>query len=217
MKPYYEDKFCTIYHGDCRELLPSLPPIDLVLSDPPYGVQWDTNGGRFSGGSSSSKSKRGSGKDWGKPIVGDDQQFDPAPFLSFPYVILFGFNNYCQHLGPGTVLVWLKRNDDAFGSFLSDAELAWMKGGSGVYCVRDLSLAGEANYRAHPTQKPLPLMRWCIGKSKATGTILDPFMGSGTTLRAAKDLGRRSIGIEIEEKFCEVAAKRLRQEVLEFG
>jgi DNA modification methylase len=70
--------------------------------------------------------------------------------------------------------------------------------------------------RQHPTQKPLDLMRWCIGLEPNIQTILDPFMGSGTTLRAAKDLGRKAIGIELEERYCEIAAKRLAQEVLNF-
>jgi len=215
-KPYYQDDYVTLYHADCRKVLPLLEPVDLVLTDPPYGISWNTNSKRFSGGNKNSKSKRGVGRDWGTSIVGDDKEFDPTPFLSYPHVILFGFNNYLSKLPRGSVLVWIKRNDAAFNSFLSDAEIAWQKGGSGVYCYRDLSLAAEANFRLHPTQKPLPLMKWCIKRSKATGIILDPFMGSGTTLRAAKDLGRKAIGIEIEEKYCEVAANRLRQEVLGF-
>jgi site-specific DNA-methyltransferase (adenine-specific) len=117
-------------------------------------------------------------------------------------------------LPAGTCLVWLKRYDEAFGSFLSDAETAWMSKGRGVYCRRDLSNNAIANERVHPTQKPVSLMRWCIEFFPHARTILDPFMGSGTTLRAAKDLGRKAIGIEIEERYCEIAAKRLSQMAL---
>ena len=214
MKPYYEENGITIYHGDCREILPSLPKVDLVLTDPPYGMNNNTDSSRFSGGDDESISRRGVGGRFNAPIIGDDKPFDPIPFLNYPKVILFGSNHFSQKLPTGSTLVWIKRNDAAFGTFLSDAELAWMKGGHGVYCFRDFSLMADARNRFHPNQKPIPLIQWCIEKSKADGVILDPFMGSGTTLRAAKDLGRPAIGIEIEEKYCEIAVKRLRQEVL---
>lgn len=213
MKPYFTDSTgtITIWHGDCREILPILKA-DVVVSDVPYGMNWNVDTSRFSGGSQ--EARRG-GTNSRLAVKDDDQPFDPSPFLGFDEVILFGCNHFAARLPVGTTLVWIKRNDEAFGSFLSDAELAWMKGGHGVYCYRDTSMAGEARTRAHPTQKPLPLMRWCI--KKTTGdTILDPFMGSGTTLRAAKDLGRKAIGIEIEERYCEIAAKRLAQEVFSF-
>ena len=217
-KPYYDDgKGIQIYNGDCREILPSLPPVDLVLTDPPYGMNNNPDSSRFSGGSSESKDRRGIGGRHKEPIVGDDQPFNPSAFIEFEKVILWGSNHFSRHLPVGTTLVWIKRLDGAFGSFLSDAEVAWMKGGCGVYCFRDTSLMSEARDRVHPNQKPLSLIHWCIEKSKvATGTILDPFMGSGTALRAAKDLGRKAIGIEIEEKYCEIAAKRLSQEVFNF-
>ena len=217
MKPYFTDSTGTIqiFHGDCREILP-LVKADVVVSDVPYGMNWNVDTSRFSGGSQESKARRGEGRTDRLSVQADDQPFDPSPFLGFDEVILFGCNHFAARLPVGTTLVWIKRNDDAFGSFLSDAELAWMKGGHGVYCFRDTSMAGEARTRAHPTQKPLPLMRWCIEKTTGS-TILDPFMGSGTTLRAAKDLGRRAIGIEIEERYCEIAAKRLQQEVLAFN
>lgn len=215
MKPYYDHKGITIYHGDCRDILPHMPKVDLVLTDPPYGMNNNTNSGRFSGGSQQSISKRGIGGKFKDKIIGDDEHFNPEPWIYFPRVILFGANHYLDKLFPGTTLVWIKRLDSAFGSFLSDAEIAWMKGGCGVYCWRDTSMNRLALQRIHPSQKPIGLMKWCIEKSKSThGTILDPFMGSGTTLRAAKDLGRKAIGIEIEEKYCEMAAKRLGQEVL---
>lgn len=216
MKPYFTDSTGTIviYHGDCREILPSLKA-DVVVTDPPYGMNWNVDTSRFSGGNSDSVFRRGGGRSDRAAVHADDEPFDPSPFLSFDEAILFGCNHFAARLPVGTTLVWIKRFDEGFGSFLSDAELAWMKGGHGVYCYRDTSMSGEARTRAHPTQKPLPLMRWCIEKTTG-GTILDPFMGSGTTLRAAKDLGRRAIGIEIEERYCEIAAKRLQQEVLPF-
>jgi len=196
-----------LYLGDCLEILPTLGKVDCVVTDPPYGMNWDTNSSRFSGGHRDSVSRRGQGRnDWGS-IAADDRPFDPSPWLSFPNVILWGANHYAARLPVGTTLVWIKRLDGAFGSFLSDAEVAWMKGGYGVYCRRDLSMMAEARRRQHPSQKPIGLMEWCV--EKTGGTILDPFMGSGTTLVAAAKLGRRSIGIEIEPKYFDIACKRI--------
>jgi len=144
--------------------------------------------------------------------LNDDRPFDPAPFLSFDHVTLFGSNHFGARLPVGTTLVWLKRLDGGFGSFLSDAEVAWEKGGHGVYCFRDTSLTAETRYRAHPTQKPLPLMRWCIERHGPNAqTILDPFMGSGTTGVAALQLGRRFIGIELDPGYFDIACKRVRE------
>lgn len=216
MKPYYEDTRAgiTIYHGNALDVLPIYPPADLVLTDPPYGMKNNVDSRRFSGGKPENDKRRGNkGGRFREMIVGDDKPFDPTPFLGYKNVILWGMNHYASKLPVGTTLVWIKRSDEAFGTFLSDAELAWMKGGCGVYCFRDFSMKAEERYRVHPNQKPLPLFKWCIEKTDAE-TILDPFMGSGTTLRAAKDLGRKAIGIEIEEKYCEIAVKRLAQEVL---
>jgi site-specific DNA-methyltransferase (adenine-specific) len=206
--PYYTDDLVTIYHGDNREW--TVPPgmADALVSDPPYGMGWETDLSRFSGGAQ--KVKRG--QNWGSQIAGDDEPFDPSRWLDYPEVILWGANHFGRHLPVGTTLVWIKRYDAAFGSFLSDAEVAWMKGGHGVYCFRETGYKGNEE-RYHPTQKPLALMRWCVGKTTAS-TIVDPFMGSGSTLVAAKSLGRRAIGIEIEEKYCEIAAMRCSQEVL---
>lgn len=215
-KPYYEENGIVIYHGDCRDILPHLPKVDLVLTDPPYGMKNNVDSRRFSGGKPENVKRRGNkGGRFREMIFGDDKPFDPASFLIFDDCILWGCNHFGQKLPVGTTLVWIKRNDSAFGTFLSDAELAWMKGGCGVYCFRDFSMKSEERDRLHPNQKPIPLFKWCIEKTDA-GIILDPFMGSGTTLRAAKDLGRKAIGIEIEEKYCEIAVKRLRQEVFNF-
>ncbi len=217
LQPFYEDEWVTIYHGDCREILPSIPRADLMLTDPPYGIDLDTDNSRFSGGTAGNMAKRGNGvgSAGGKPIANDSEPFDPSFLLPFAaHHIIWGWHNYPDKLPRGTALVWLKRYDEAFGSFLSDAETAWMSKGHGVYCRRDLSNNGIALHREHPTQKPLSLMRWCLDFFPHAKTIIDPFMGSGTTLRAAKDEGRRSIGIELEERYCEIAAKRCAQEVL---
>jgi len=94
---------------------------------------------------------------------------------------------------------------------LAEAELAWTTRDN---VIRVFDCRRSDPDREHPTQKPLDLMRWCLGFFPEAQTVLDPFMGSGTTLRAAKDLGRKAIGIEIEERYCEIAAKRMAQEVL---
>ena len=217
MTPYYERDGITIYHGDCRDILPTLPPVDLVLTDPPYGIGVDTDNSRFSGGTAGNMAKRGNGigSANGQPIIGDDQPFDPSFLVRIgKHQIIWGWHNFPDKLPAGACLIWLKRYDEAFGTFLSDAETAWMSKGHGVYCCRDLSNNAIANERVHPTQKPISLMRWCMEFFPDAQTILDPFMGSGTTLRAAKDLGRKAIGIEIEEKYCAIAAQRLAQEVL---
>jgi site-specific DNA-methyltransferase (adenine-specific) len=205
--PYYQDDLVTIYHGDCREWTGEA---DSVVSDPPYGMAWDN---RITGGRNGSN-PGGRTRLYDRPIHGDEGPFDPAPWLSYSEVILWGANHYGQRLPVGTMLVWIKKVDTAFQTFLSDAEIAWEKGGHGVYCYRDTAYRAEkaGQSTAHPTQKPVGLMRWCI--ERTTGVILDPFMGSGTTLVAAKSLGRRSIGIEIEERYCEIAATRCSQEVL---
>lgn len=200
---------CRLINADCREVLPLLPKVDAVVTDPPYGMAWDTDSSRFSGGERVNRTKRSGGRsDWGS-VKGDAEKFDPSPWLEFPQVILWGCNHYAQRLPVGTTLVWLKRFDAAFGSFLSDAEIAWMKGGHGVYCRRDLSMnhATGTMQRVHPTQKPVGLMQWCI--EKTTGVVLDPFMGSGTTGVACVKLGRRFIGVEIEPKYFDIACRRI--------
>ena len=197
-----------LFQGDCLEILPKLTGIDAIVGDPPYGGDFDTDYTRFTMGPNGH----------GKPslrnhdaVIGDDQPFDPSPWLGFKKVILWGSNHFAQRLPVGTTLVWIKRFDGGFGSFLSDAELAWMKGGHGVYCQRDTSLFAETRNRLHATQKPVDLMKWCIGllNLPVGATILDPYMGSGTTGVAALQLGYNFIGIEIAEHYFKVARKRI--------
>ena len=216
------DRPVTVVEGDCLEMVPALlaAGVAAVVSDPPYGMNWNTDSTRFTGGNRAAT--RGDGRDnWGA-VRNDAVPFDPRPWIEFPKVVLFGANHYAARLPVGTTLVWVKKADHLFGTFLSDAEIAWMKGGHGVYCFRKqfpppsrMAESGDGRC-AHPTQKPVDLMRWCIRRLKLPhgSLILDPFAGSGTTGEAAKIMGKRAVLIEREERYCEVAARRLAQDVL---
>jgi len=214
---YYEDESAKIYLADCRDVLPQLESVDLVLTDPPYGINLNTDNSRFSGGNVASVVRRGNGRGTanGEAVINDSRPFDPSFLLSYgKSQVIWGWNHYPDLLPRGACLVWLKRYDEAFGTFLSDAELAWMSKGHGVYCRRDLSNTSITRVRVHPTQKPVGLMKWCLSFFPEAKTILDPFMGSGTTLVAAKSLGLKAIGIEVEKKYCDIAVERLRQRSL---
>ena len=210
MKPYYQDGAVTIYHGDCREILPQLE-YDLVISDPPYGINHPTN-----------YRARGRGKlaecnDY-VPVAGDGEPFDPTPYLDHP-CLLWGGNYFADKLPPSSGwLLWDKMRPHDLDQ--ATAEMAWTNFVKGARVFRYLwnGMLRDGNEDlVHPTQKPVALMAWCLSlKWTPQGTILDPFMGSGTTLRTAKDLGRKAIGIEIEEKYCEIAAKRMSQSVFDF-
>ena len=191
-----------MYHGDCMEILPTLGNVDAVVTDPPYGMNYNTDSSRF-------KDRRGGNKaNWGG-IRGDDKPFDPTPWVEYNESIIWGSNHFGQKLPVGTTLVWIKRLPHAFGTFLSDAEIAWMKGGHGVYCINGPYPQSIAADREHPAQKPLALMEWSVGKCKKAKSILDPFMGAGTTGVACVNLGRKFIGIEIERNYFEVACERI--------
>lgn len=202
--------------GDCLDVLPTLEAgsVDAIVSDPPYGMGWRTDSSRFSGGGRN----RGAGRaDYG-PIANDDRPFDPSPFLGFPKVILWGANHYARRLPVGTTLVWLKKGDHLFGTFLSDAEIGWQKGGHGVYCFRK-TFTGSTRMKecpnggraAHPTQKPVALMEWCLKRPNLPegATVLDPYMGTGTTAMACMRLGLDFIGCEIEPKYHAIAERRI--------
>ena len=201
----------TLYLGDCLEIMPTLGKVDAVVADPPYGMANNPDSRRFSGSSPDLQKRRGQGGGrFREMIAGDDQPFDPTPYLCFDRIIMWGANHYAARLPVGTTLVWIKRNDEAYGTFLSDAEIGYQKGGCGVYCFRDLSMKAEERDRKHPNQKPLPLMQWCIERVSDPGDIiLDPFMGSGTTGVACANLGRKFIGIEIEPKYFDIACRRI--------
>jgi DNA modification methylase len=194
--------------------MPLLGKVDAVVTDPPYGIALNTDNSRFSGGNTISKASRanGVGSAGGRAVLNDAAPFDPSPILKYgKHHIVWGWNNYADKLPNGAALVWIKRNDEAFGSFLSDAEIAWMSKGHGVYCKRDLSNNGIARERVHPTQKPVKLMEWCLGFLPTAETILDPFMGSGTTLVACAKLGRSGIGIELDPDYFQIACDRVQK------
>lgn len=202
-----------LFLGDCLEVLPTLPKVDAVITDPPYGMAWNTDSTRFSGGQR--VVSRGEGRnDWGS-IHADDSPFDPSPWLHFDRVILWGANHYAQRLPVGTTLIWLKKDDHLFGSFLSDAEIGWQKGGYGVYAFRkqfpppSRMAENDGLQAAHPTQKPLALMAWCIERAGRPALTLDHFMGSGTTGVAAMQMGLSFIGIEREPKYFDIACRRI--------
>ena len=198
------------------EVLPTLDKVDAVITDPPYGIALNTDNSRFSGGTAGNMARRGKGIGTAKgaPIIGDEKPFNPTFLLNYgDEQILWGWNHYPDLLPRGTCLVWIKRLDAGFGSFLSDAETAWMSKGHGVYCKRDLTNNAITKDRAHPTQKPVSLMLWCLEFFPKAQTILDPFMGSGTTGVAAIQLGRKFIGIEREPKYFDIACQRIEQAV----
>lgn len=216
MKPYYEHAGITIYHGDCREIMPGLTA-DVLVTDPPYGVAVKSHGGRFRkaleiAGDADTAIGEWVVSEWrntGKPMC-----CFASPSLPWPGA----WRN---------VLVWDKGEHVGIGG---DRETCWKRTIELVQVTNNRPLNGTRDgaclrFNAvlppptgHVAEKPLRLMLYLIRKLSIQGeTILDPFMGSGTTLVAAKDLGRRAIGIEIEERYCEIAAKRLLQEVLDFG
>jgi len=213
-KPYYQDDYCTIYHGDCREVLPTLDKVDLVLTDPPYGIFKNVGGSGVMFGQPTIYSDDDSAAEW-------DKRPNKATLLlvrdkGVQYVI-WGGNYMADALGACKgILIWDKKTGN---NSYADGECAWSNV-AGTMRILHHQWCGafkdsERGHRAvHPTQKPIAVMAWCITLADNPDTILDPFMGSGTTLRAAKDLQRKAIGIECEEKYCEIAAKRLAQEVL---
>ena len=208
MKPYYQDKWVTIYHGDCREILPQLDvKVDLVLTDPPYGIGFD--------GAWLSQMNLAHGKPPNKTddlITGDDGQLDLSFLFGFARRAIFG-HPYIYDRGATGWLIWDKQPGlDADRTMTSPVEIVsttlW-RGFRIIRCIWAGYLRDNGEHRfSHPTQKPQKVIDYIINKSE--GLILDPFLGSGTTCYCAKKLLRRSIGIEIDEKYCEIARQRIK-------
>jgi len=224
LKPYYEHNGITIYNADCREVLPTLGKVDLVLTDPPYGIGADraAKSAAEQRIKANGKSKAGRGwKDYGETSWDDERpsvETFGEIFNHSLHQIVWGGNYFSDYFRPS--MGWLIWDKGQRGFSLADGEMAWT---SFQNALRIKTVArGKAlqDGKQHPTQKSLDIMVWSIEYADRHGsasTILDPFMGSGTTLVAAKQLGRQAIGIELEEKYCEIAAKRLSQEYLDLG
>lgn len=179
MRPYYADDLVTIYNGDCREWMPEA---DVIVTDPPYGIRAVRNGKAGGRGVAENRIYRA--------VHGDDEPMDVGWLVSWPgRKVIFGADHFAHPIGR--LLVWDKRDGLASNNF-ADAEIAWdsQPGAARLYRHRQMGMLGAGLGdigRVHPTQKPEAVMRWIVAMT--SGTILDPFMGSGTTLVAAKSLG----------------------------
>ena len=191
----------TLYLGDCLEILPTLPKVDAVITDPPYGIGKDGQA-ETTGGHGGRKAHEFMGWDRERPAR---EVFDLMLKAAERHVI-WGGNYFADYLPPaGKWFVW----DKGQRINQSDGELAWTsESGALRICTLnrvELLLDGTD----HPTQKPVRLMAWCIDQINARGTVLDPFMGSGTTGVACMNLGCKFIGIEIEPRYFEIACERI--------
>jgi site-specific DNA-methyltransferase (adenine-specific) len=189
----------TLYLGDCMEILPTLPKAGAVITDPPYGIAHLWKGG-FS-------SKHGWGKAKGESVTRNEWDEKPLDEHAIQLLlaaadehIIWGGNYF--PLPPSRC--WLVWNKPERNFTLAEAELAWTSKDS---VVRVFDGPRSDQGREHPTQKPVGLMQWCVAKT--TGTVVDPFMGSGTTGVACADQGRKFIGIEVEKKYFDIACKRI--------
>jgi site-specific DNA-methyltransferase (adenine-specific) len=228
VKPYYDDGSVTIYHGDAHDFL---PPADVLVTDPPYGIGLTTKTSdyRDSAAFDNGKSLQASVlyEDTPEAIRALVADVIPRALAGTDRAVIF----------PGPAMLWAYPEPKAIGCvFMPNGagRSAW-----GFQCSHPILYYGKDPFLAdgkggrpnsfrdeqpnrekfdHPCPKPLAWMRWAVNRASRQGeTVLDPFMGSGTTLRAAKDLGRKAIGIEIEERYCEIAAQRCAQDVLDFA
>ena len=197
--------------GDCREVLPTLPKVDAVITDPPYGIL--NLGGEVAGGVvRKSPRQSGSGTLKNRLLNRCDVKWDVAPdgdalalLMSAGRIKIIWGGNYF-HLPPTrAVLVWDK--EQPWENF-SQVELAWTNLTRPAAIFRESATRGTPD-KEHPTQKPLSLMRWCVALAKDCHSIIDPYMGSGTTGVAAVQMGRKFIGIEREPKYFDIACERI--------
>ena len=202
----------TLYLADCRDVLPTLGAVDAVVTDPPYGIG-------EAAGKSASRDNLAPAKDYGNASW-DDEPIDAATIAAAigkaRHAVVFGGNYYALP-ASSCWLVWDKENGD---SDFADCELAWTNLPKAVrrikYMWNGMLRANGEQRGDHPTQKPIGVMKWCIGHLPPTAaTILDPFMGSGTTGVAAVQMGRKFIGIERDPGYFDIACRRIEQAQLQ--
>lgn len=241
MTPYYSDDHVTIWHGDAFDVLPTLSGIGAVVTDPPYSSGGAYRGDRAN--STTAKYVRSDTLAYRPEFAGDNRDqrsfaawaslwLNAARNASEPGAVLASFIDWRQlptltdavQVGGWTwrgIAVWDKgAGRPREGGFRNSAEyVVW--GTSGPLVTHDAYPVGvfrssivHSDEKEHIAQKPLDVMKWVLGLARPGSLVLDPFMGSGSTLAAAKSLGMKAIGIEVDERYCEVAANRLRQEVL---
>ena len=184
---------CHLFMGDCREILPSLPKVDLVLTDPPYGIGIAANPVR----------QKHEKLDWdaAPPSVGTINDC-----IAHGNTAIVWGGNYFGLPAAQCFLVWDKIQPHDFS--LAMAEMAWTNKGGPAKMHRQSVLSYS---KEHPTQKPVELMEWCISHAKDTSTVADPFMGSGTTGVACANMGKTFYGIERKPKYFDIACKRIEQ------
>jgi len=184
----------TLYLGDCRDVLPSIRNIDAIVTDPPYGL-----GKKLSGGTWGTK---GLGPSWDQAPI----DFLPSILGLADKIVIWGGNYFCLPPSRGW-LIWWKPNANKSAA---DAELAWTSIDANTRLLRH-TIGSNFEKSGHPTQKPVRVMEWSMQQIKATGKVVDPFMGSGTSGVAAINSSLEFVGIEIEMEYFDMACRRLEQ------
>jgi site-specific DNA-methyltransferase (adenine-specific) len=217
-EPYYQDDLVTLYHGDCLEVAEWSAAGDVLVTDPPYGMAYESNFNRIKGT-----------QKVGRPVAGDDSPAVRDDALrqwgSTRPAIVFGRWNIERPFGTRHRLIWDKGNSVGMG----DLSLPWGHAEEEIYLLGNgfvgkresnviraqMLMSGDKNRPDHPTPKPVALMEYLV--ERTTGIVADPFAGSGATLIAARNLGRRAIGVEIERRYCDLIVSRLAQQAFDFG
>lgn len=195
----------TLYLGDCRDVLPTLPKVDAVVTDPPYGIN---------------AARDRNSEQWGWRDYGNGEWDKVRPSVEVmdlvlqagKHSIVWGGNYFPDMLPPNPAAKWLVWDKGQEGFSLADCEFAWCSFNGAIRRKFYARARAMQDGKEHPTQKALAVMLWCIDQlPKGCGDILDPFMGSGTTGVAAVQMGRDFIGIEREERYFDIACRRIEE------